>query len=136
MRHPEVQNHPEIWDLAYIYYGYFSLKSGRKAVMKDLHMSLGKRVIVPGVVTLLVAVMSGGVMLGVGGSTRRMKIVHRCAIIFFVGMAYSIMGQDKLANIFRWDETWIATSILSALGSIWVGRRLFASAGGSSKSDG
>ncbi len=88
-------------------------------------MSLGERLIGPALLTILFALMSGGFMVGVGGATQRMKIVLRCAIFFVAGTVYSIAWQDKLANIFGWDNAWILAIILSGLGSIWLARMWF-----------
>lgn len=94
--------------------------------MSDLQMSLAERLLIPAALTSLFAFMSGGAMVGFGATNQGMKIVLRCAIVFVAGTAYSIMWQDKLANILGWDDTWIAAIVLSALISIWLGRRWFA----------
>jgi hypothetical protein len=57
---------------------------------------------------------------------RRMKLVLCCSILFIAGTLYSVAFVDKLANVFGWDDAWIASSVLSAVGSIWLGRRWFA----------
>ena len=94
--------------------------------MPDLDMSLGERLLYPAGLTIFFALMSGGAIVGLGGDTPGMKIVLRCAIVFIAGVTYAIMWQDKLANIFGWDDAWIAAIALAALASIWLGRRWFA----------
>jgi hypothetical protein len=67
--------------------------------------------------------MSGGFMVSVGGATQRMKGILRCAILFIAATVYSMAWSDKLANIFKWDDTWIAVSALAGIGSVLMGRR-------------
>jgi hypothetical protein len=87
-------------------------------------MSLGERLIIPAALTILFALMSGGVMVGVGGATHRMKIVWSCAIVFVGGMTYSMFWHDKLASLFGWEDVWMATTAAIGVGSVWLGRRL------------
>ena len=94
--------------------------------MPDLDMSLEERLLYPTGLTILFALMSGGAIVGLGGDTPGMMIVMRCAIVFVAGVTYAIAWQDKLANIFGWDEAWIAAIVLAALFSIRLGRRWFA----------
>jgi len=89
-------------------------------------MSLGERLIIPAALTALVALMSAGVMFGVGGATQRMKIVLRCALVFTAGMLYSMAWHDVLARIFGWDDAWIAVTVAFGIGSVFLGRRWFA----------
>ena len=88
--------------------------------------SLGERLIIPAALAALFALMSLGFMVGVGGATQRMKIVFRCALVFTTGMLYSIAWHDVLAQIFHWDETWIAFTVAFAIGSVLLGRWSFA----------
>jgi hypothetical protein len=81
----------------------------------------------PALLTLIFAVLSGGFMVGVGGDTRRMRIILSCAIFFIAGIGYSMAWSDKLAVLFfGWQGAWIVVSFLFAIGSIFLGRRWFA----------
>jgi hypothetical protein len=97
-------------------------------------MSLGERLIIPAVLTILFALLSLGAMFGTGGDARRMKIVLRCAIVFVVGMTYSMAWHDVLARVFRWEQAWIATTILSGVVGVLLGRRWFAKGAGDDSS--
>lgn len=60
--------------------------------------SLGERLIVPVVIWVLVAAMSGLFVYGSGSSTARMKIVFRYSMLFTGGLFYSIAWKDVLAQ--------------------------------------
>jgi hypothetical protein len=47
-------------------------------------------------------------MVGVGGASRRMKIILLGATLFVGGIGYSMSWHDKLAGLFDWDNAWIA----------------------------
>lgn len=81
--------------------------------------SLGERLIVPAVVWLLVAAMSGLFMYGSGGATARMKTVFRYSMLFTGGLFYSIAWKDVLARIFGWEGAWVAVAIAFAILSFW-----------------
>lgn len=85
-----------------------------------------EKVIIPGAGTLLFFLLSGGFALGTGGATRRIKIILRCATLFAAGMTYSMAWHKELAGIFQWESAWIATTVASALGSVWLGKVWFA----------
>lgn len=87
--------------------------------------SLGERLIVPAVVWLVVAAMSGLFMYGSGGSTARMKIVFRYSMLFTGGLFYSIAWKDVLAQIFGWDGAWVAVAVGFAILSFWRCRAYF-----------
>jgi hypothetical protein len=87
--------------------------------------SLGERLIVPAVVWLLVAAMSGVFMYGSGGSTARMKIILRYSMLFTGGLFYSIAWKDVLARIFGWECAWIAVALGFAILGFWRCRVYF-----------
>ena len=91
-----------------------------------MSLSIGERILVPGIGVALFALMSRGFMGVVGGSTRRMKTVLLCAILFMAVFAYSVFWQDKLAEIFGWKDTWKAVVSVSAVGAIYLCRTLLA----------
>ncbi len=81
--------------------------------------SLGERLIVPAVIWVLVAGMSGIVMYGSGGSTARMKIVFRYSMLFTGVLFYSIAWKDVLARVFGWEGAWILVALGIAIFSFW-----------------
>jgi hypothetical protein len=87
--------------------------------------SLGERIIVPAVVWLLVAAMSGLFVYGSGGATARMKIVVRYSMLFAGGLFYSIAWSDVLARILGWEDAWIAIALGFAILSFWRCRVYF-----------
>jgi hypothetical protein len=89
-----------------------------------MSLSLGERILVPGIGVALFAVISRGFMGVVGGATRRMKTVLICTILFMAGFGYSVFWQDKLAWLFGWQEAWKAIVAAFAVGSIYLCRRL------------
>ncbi len=92
-----------------------------------MSLSVGERLIVPAALTGLFALLSGGFMAGVGGATTRMRSVFLCSVLFVASMLYSIMWQDKIALLlFGWDEAWIATCLVAAVGCVLLCRKLLA----------
>ena len=89
-----------------------------------MSLSIGERVLVPGVGALLFAAMSRGFMSAVGGATTRMKTLALCASVFMTGFGYSAFWQDKLAVATGWSHTWIAVITSDALFSLWLFRFL------------
>jgi hypothetical protein len=65
-------------------------------------------------------------MVAAGGATQRMKIVLRCAVVFIAGMVYSMAWHDALTRIFGWEGTWVVVTVFFGIGSVWLGRRWFA----------
>jgi hypothetical protein len=91
-----------------------------------MSLSIGERILVPGIGVALFAVMSRGFMGAVGGSTRRMKTVLLCTILFMTVFGYSVFWQDKLAEIFGWKDVWKAIVCISAVGAVYLCRILLA----------
>lgn len=89
-----------------------------------MSLSLGERLLVPGLGVALFSAMAWGFMGAVGGSTRRMKTVLLCAILFMTGFGYSVFWQDKLAWLFGWTGAWKAIVAAFAVGSIYLCRRI------------
>lgn len=89
-----------------------------------MSLSIGERILVPGIGVALFAVMSRGFMGVVGGSTRRMKTVLLCTILFMAVFGYSVFWQDKLAEIFGWKDVWKAVVGVGAVGAIYLCRML------------
>jgi hypothetical protein len=89
-----------------------------------MSLSVGERILVPGIGVILFAGMSWGFMSSVGGATTRMKTVALCASIFMTGFGYSVFWQDKLAMATGWAHTWMAVVALFALFSVWLFRLL------------
>ena len=89
-----------------------------------MSLSIGERLLVPGIGVALLAVGLRGFMGVVGGSTRRMKTVLLCTMLFMTGFGYSVFWQDKLAWLFGWQEVWKAVVVVFAVGSIYLCRRL------------
>ena len=81
--------------------------------------SLGERLIIPAVVWLLVAAMSGVFVYGGSGATARMKIAFRYSMLFTAGLFYSIAWKDVLGEIFGWEGAWIAVALGFAVLSFW-----------------
>ena len=73
-------------------------------------------------------------MLTVGGATRGMRIILRCATLFAACMAYSMFWHKELASIFDWQNAWIATTIGSAFLTIFLGRYWFGKADADTRS--
>lgn len=94
-----------------------------------MSLSIGERILVPGIGVALFTVMSRGFMGAVGGSTRRMKTVLLCTILFMTVFGYSVFWQDKLAEIFGWKEVWKAIVGVCAVGAIYLCRTLLARQG-------
>lgn len=91
-----------------------------------MSLSIGERILVPGIGVALFAVMSRGFMDVVGGSTRRMKTVLQCTILFMAVFGYSVFWQDKLAEISGWKDIWKAIVGACAIGAIYLCRTLLA----------
>jgi low affinity Fe/Cu permease len=89
-----------------------------------MSLSIGERILVPGIGVALFAVMSRGFMAFVGGSTRRMKTVLLCAILFMTVFAYAVFWQDKLAELFAWRNVWKAVVGISAVAAVFLCRIL------------
>jgi hypothetical protein len=89
-----------------------------------MSLSVGERILVPGIGAILFAGMSWGFMSSVGGATTRMKTVALCASIFMTGFGYSVFWQDRLAMATGWTHTWIAVVALFALFSFWLFQKL------------
>jgi hypothetical protein len=87
--------------------------------------SLGERIVVPAVVWLLVAAMSGAFLYASRGATCRMKIVFRYSMFFIGGLFYSIAWEDVLARVFAFDGAWIAVALGFAALSFWRCRAYF-----------
>lgn len=100
-----------------------------------MSLSIGERILVPGIGVALFAVMSRGFMGAVGGSTRRMKTVLLCTILFMAVFGYSVFWQDKLAEIFGWKDVWKAIVGICAVGAIYLCRVLLARQATDSDSD-
>jgi hypothetical protein len=98
-----------------------------------MSLSLGERILVPGIGAVLFAAMSWGVMSTVGGSTTRMRTVALCASFFMTGFGYSVFWQDKLAAATGWTQTWMAMVALSALLSVLLCQALLKRAAKSSE---
>jgi hypothetical protein len=69
-----------------------------------MSLSLGERLLVPGIGVALFSAMSWGFVGVVGGSTRRMKTVHLCTIIFMTVFGYSVIWQDRQTVEHDYDE--------------------------------
>jgi hypothetical protein len=89
-----------------------------------MSLSMGERILVPGIGAVLFTAMSWGFMSAVGGATSRMKAVALCASVFMTGFGYSVFWQDKLAIATGWAHTWMAVVALVALFSVWLFRSL------------
>lgn len=89
-----------------------------------MHASVAERLIIPAVLLLIFALLSGGFMFGVGGATPRMKIILRCSLLFMAGLLYSMAWHDKINALFRWDSAWIAVVLAIAVGCVLLCRRL------------
>ena len=89
-----------------------------------MSLSIGERLLVPGIGVALLAVGLRGFMGVVGGSTRRMKTVLLCTMLFMTGFGYSLFWQDKLAWLIGWHDAWKAIIAVFAVGSIYLCRRL------------
>jgi protein-S-isoprenylcysteine O-methyltransferase Ste14 len=89
-----------------------------------MSLSIGERILVPGIGAALFAIMSRGFMAVVGGSTRRMKTVLLCAILFMTAFAYAVFWQDKLAELFAWKDVWKAVVGICAVGAVFLCRIL------------
>ncbi len=87
--------------------------------------SLGERLILPAILWLLVAAMSGAVMYGTRGATNRMKAVFRYSMLFTGGLLYSIAWKDVLARLFGWQSAWLGLSVAFGLLSLWLCRLRF-----------
>ena len=90
------------------------------------HMALAQRLLFPVLIAGIFAFLSGGFMLAVGGGTRRMKIMLLGAVLFVAGMGYAMAWHDKLDAPLRWDDSWIALTILVAVACIYLSRTLLA----------
>lgn len=71
-----------------------------------MSLSIGERILIPGIGVALFAAMSRSFMGAADGSTRRMKTVLLCTILFMTVFGYSVFWQDKLAEIFGWKDVW------------------------------
>jgi drug/metabolite transporter (DMT)-like permease len=91
-----------------------------------MSLSIGERILVPGLGVALFAAMSWGFTGVVGGSTRRMKTVLLCTVLFMTVFGYSVFWQDKLAEIFGWNDVWKAVVGVCAVGAIYLCRILLA----------
>ena len=100
-----------------------------------MSLSIGERILVPGIGVALFAVMSWGFMRAVGGSTRRMKMVLLCTILFMTVFGYSVFWQDKLAEISGWKDVWKAVVGVGAVGAVCLCRVLLARTARASDSD-
>jgi hypothetical protein len=89
-----------------------------------MSLSIVERILVPGIGVALFAVMSRGFMAVAGGSTRRMKTVLFCAILFMTAFAYAVFWQDKLAELFAWRSVWKAVVGLCAVAAVFLCRIL------------
>ena len=85
-----------------------------------MNASLGERLIVPAVLAVLFALMSRAFMVGVGGSTRRMRTVWWCAVGFITSALYSIAWQDKLADACGNKDAWVLITLLLAIAAVLV----------------
>ena len=89
-----------------------------------MSLSIGERILVPGIGVALFAVMSRGFMAVVGGSTRRMKTVLLCTILFMTAFAYAVFWQDKLAELFAWKNVWKVVVGICAVAAVFLCRIL------------
>jgi hypothetical protein len=83
-----------------------------------MSLSIVERILVPGIGVALFAVMSRGFMAVAGGSTRRMKTVLFCAILFMTAFAYAVFWQDKLAELFAWRSVESCRRLMCRRGSL------------------
>ncbi|MBB5317799.1 hypothetical protein [Tunturibacter empetritectus] len=77
-----------------------------------MSLSVGERVLVPGLGAALFAAMSWGFMSAVGCDTRRIKVFALCASVFMTGFGYSVFWQDKLTIATGWAYAWMAVVAL------------------------
>ena len=89
-----------------------------------MNASLGERLIIPAILAVLFSLMSRGFMGAVGGSTRRMRTVWLCSVVFITGTLYCIAWQDKLASVCGSKDAWVFVAVLLAIFAILVCRKL------------
>ncbi len=89
-----------------------------------MSLSLQERLFVPAFLTAIVALLSFGFMFMVGGATRRTRVVGLCAMVFTAGTMYSMAWHEQLTALFGWQQAWMGASVLVAIGSIYLCRRL------------
>jgi hypothetical protein len=92
-----------------------------------MSLSLQERLLIPALLTGIVALLSFGFTFMVGGGTRRVRVVGLCAMIFTAGTMYCMFWHEQLTVLFGWQHAWIGASVLVALGSAYLCRTLLAS---------
>ena len=65
-------------------------------------------------------------MVGVGGTTKRLKIILRFTLIFMGGLLYSMAYHDKIGDLFGWDDGWIGVTVAVAIVCVYLCRRALA----------
>ena len=88
--------------------------------------SLGERLLIPILLTAIVAALSGAYTFFVGGGTRLVKTIGLSAMVFTAGVLYCMAWHEQLAALFGWQDAWIGASIIVAIGSIVLCKVLLA----------
>ena len=88
-----------------------------------MNASIAERLIVPAVVEVVVATLSGGLMAGVRGATKRMRLIWLSAMFWNACLLYSIAWKDKLASVFGSEEAWVFVAALLGVITVFACRR-------------